>query len=141
MSDKAFFDTNVVLYAFAQDDPRMGSAELLLAAGGVISVQVLNEFCAVARRKLGMSWDEVLKGLAAIRALCRETVPITIDMHDAAVTIAQRYGYVIYEAQIIAAALKSGCAILYTEDMRHGQVIDGLTIRNPFGELAPKSAS
>src|SRR5437868_13608173 len=56
MNDKPFFDTNVILYAFRQDDTRGQVAETLLAAGGALSVQVLNEFVAVARRKLDKSW-------------------------------------------------------------------------------------
>ena len=56
MNDKPFFDTNVILYAFRQDDTRGHVAETLLAAGGTLSVQVLNEFVAVARRKLDKSW-------------------------------------------------------------------------------------
>ena len=59
MSDRPFLDTNVVLYAFRQGDPRSQRAEFLLAAGGTLSVQVLNEFVNVARRKLNKSWEEV----------------------------------------------------------------------------------
>jgi predicted nucleic acid-binding protein len=58
MPADAFFDTNVLLYAIAQDDPRNAQAEALLASGGMISVQILNEFAAVARRKLSMPWRE-----------------------------------------------------------------------------------
>lgn len=54
MPDKAFFDTNILIYAIAANDPRSQHAEELLAAGGAISVQVLNEFASVARRKLQM---------------------------------------------------------------------------------------
>src|ERR1019366_5198330 len=68
--DKAFFDTNLIVSAFAKDDARAEVAEALLAAGSVISVQVLNEFVAVAARKLGMGWDEVLAALDAILVLC-----------------------------------------------------------------------
>ncbi len=63
MNDKPFFDTNVVLYAFRQGDTRGQVAEALLAAGGALSVQVLNEFVAVARRKLDKSWEEVRRAL------------------------------------------------------------------------------
>lgn len=59
MNAKPFLDTNVVLYAFRQGDSRSQKAEALLAEGGAISVQVLNEFVAVARRKLNKSWEEV----------------------------------------------------------------------------------
>ncbi len=57
---------------------------------------------------------------------------MTTATHVAAINIARRYGYHIYDALIIAAALQSSCRILYSEDMQDGQVIDGLTICNPF---------
>ncbi len=59
MPAKAFFDTNVLIYAVAHDDPRSRQAEELLALGGVLSVQILNEFASVARRKILMSWSDV----------------------------------------------------------------------------------
>ncbi len=132
MSVKSFFDTNILVYAFAQNDPRAVAAEALLAGGGVVSVQVLNEFTAVAVRKLGMSWDEVLESLAAIRVLCPSSLPLTLATHEAGLRIARQYGYRIYDALIIAAALEAGCQVLLSEDLQHGQMIEGLTIRNPF---------
>jgi predicted nucleic acid-binding protein len=107
-------------------------AEKLLADGGWISVQVLNEFAAVARRKLNFSWEETTDALLAIRALCESPMPLSITTHDAALEIAARYGYNIYDALILAAALESHCDTLYTEDMQNGQSIGPLTIRNPF---------
>lgn len=133
MSVKAFLDTNVLIYAFAQNDPRTGTAEALLAVGGVISVQVLNEFVAVATRKLAMPWKEVLESLAAIRTLCLPPIPVTIETHEAALKIVKRHRYHIYDALVVAAAAQAGCDTLYSEDLHHGQVIDGLVIRNPFG--------
>jgi len=132
MNDKPFFDTNVILYAFRQDDSRNQIAESLLAAGGALSVQVLNEFVAVTRRKLGKTWEEVRSALDILRVFCPEPVPLTGEIHNRAVAIAERYGYSIFDSLIIAAALHAGANTLYSEDMRDGQVIDGLTIRNPF---------
>ena len=132
MNDKPFFDTNVILYAFRQDDARGQVAETLLAAGGALSVQVLNEFVAVARRKLDKSWEEVRRALAILRVFCPEPVPLTVETHERALRIAERYGYSIFDSLIIAAALHAGASTLYSEDMRDGQAIDGLTIRNPF---------
>ena len=133
MSGKPFFDTNVLVYVVVANDQRTGIAEALLAGGGVVSVQVLNEFVAVARRKLGMSWEEISEALDAIRSLCRPPLAITIDTHEDALRIAAQYGYHIYDALIAAAALQADCDTLYSEDLQHGQVIDGrLTIRNPF---------
>ena len=127
-----FFDTNVLIYAFAKDDPRTEVADELLARGGVVGVQTLNEFVSVAMRKLAMPWEDVLEALSAIRILCPRQVPLTIETHDAALRIARLYGYHIYDSLVIAAAQEARCGTLFSEDMRDGQVIGGLTIRNPF---------
>lgn len=132
MNDRPFLDTNVVLYAFSRDDSRSQVTETLLTAGGVVSVQVLNEFVAVAWRKLHKSWGEVGRALAILRVFCPEPVPLTIETHERALQIAERYGYSIFDSLVIAAALNAGASTLYSEDMRHGQTIEGLTIRNPF---------
>jgi predicted nucleic acid-binding protein len=133
MNDRPFLDSNIILYAFKMDDPRNQTAARLLAVGATVGVQTLNEFVNVASRKLAMPWDRVFKALEAIRFLCPEPVPITVDIHDIALAISNRYGYGIYDALIVAAALQAECGTLYSEDMQHGQKIDGLTIRNPFG--------
>jgi predicted nucleic acid-binding protein len=133
MSVKDFFDTNVLIYAVAKNDPRASKAEALLASGGIISVQSLNEFVSVARRKLGMSWKEVKEFLDLICILCPKPVPISLDTHRGALAIAEKYGYSIYDALIASAALEAGCKTLYSEDLQDGQIIDRhLTIRNPF---------
>jgi predicted nucleic acid-binding protein len=133
MSGRAFFDTNVLIYSLGANDPRGRRAEQLLSEGGVVSVQVLNEFSDVARRKIRMSWEEVTEALDAIRVLCPKPMPITLDSHVAALKIAQQYGYGIYDALIAAAALEANCSTLYSEDLQDGQVLaETLTIRNPF---------
>jgi predicted nucleic acid-binding protein len=128
----AFLDTNVLVYAFADDDPRTEIAEALLGGGGVIGVQTLNEFVAVAVRKLRMPWKDVLRSLDALRLLFPAPVPLTLQTHEAALKIAGTYGYHIYDSLMIAAALEARCVTLFSEDMNDGQVIHGLTIRNPF---------
>jgi len=134
MRGKPFFDTNVLIYAVVDGDARADVARALLAGGGVLSVQVLNEFVAVARRKLKLPWNEIVRSLEDFRVLCEERVAITIQVHEAALEIAERYGYTIYDSLVIAAALESGCKTLYSEDMHSGQKIEGLTILNPFQE-------
>ncbi len=87
---------------------------------------------AVASRKLRMSWTEIREVLAQIRAVC-VVEPVTIETHDRALRIAERYGLSIYDALIISAALLANCNTLHSEDMQDGQVIERqLTIRNPF---------
>ncbi len=133
MSAKAFFDSNVLIYAMVSGDSRRERAQQLVAQGGVISVQVLNEFVAVARRKMRMPWERVIEALDAVRILFPSPVSITLDTHEAALKIAQQYGFGIYDAMIAASALEANCSTLYSEDMQDGQVIDSkLTIRNPF---------
>jgi len=133
MTASAFFDTNVFVYAIVQDDPRSSRAEELIVEGGTVSVQVLNEFVAVARRKAKMPWDEIRFAIENIKALCPDPRPITIDTHQEALTIAEKYGFKIYDALIVASALEARCTILYSEDMQDGQVIDRqLRVTNPF---------
>jgi predicted nucleic acid-binding protein len=135
MPDRAFFDANVLVYALAQNDPRSMRAEELLSSGGILSVQILNEFVSVAQRKILMPWTEITEALDAIRILCPSPLPITVETHEAALRIVEKYGYRIYDALVVAAALESACAILYSEDLRDGQTIEGkLTIRNPFAQ-------
>ena len=135
MSDRSFFDTTILIYAVSAGDPRAAVAEKLLAAGGYISVQVLNEFATVARNKLKMSWEEIGEALAAVRTLCEPPTPLTVGIHDAGLAIAAQYGYHIYDSLILAAALDAECDTVYSEDMQDGQKIGELTIRNPFARL------
>jgi predicted nucleic acid-binding protein len=133
MNDKPFFDTNVLIYIVGEKDKRTMRAEALVAGGGVVSVQVLNELAAVARRKLGMTWEEIGDALAAIRVLCPSPVPLTLETHEAGLRIAAQYQFHIYDALVAAAALEAECTTLYSEDLQDEQIIDGrLTIRNPF---------
>ena len=133
MSAKAFFDSNVLIYAMVSRDSRREQAQQLVGQGGAISVQVLNEFVAVARRKMRMPWEDVIEALDAVRILFPSPVAITVDTHEAALKIARQYGFGIYDAQIAASALEANCSTLYSEDLQDGQVVDHrLTIRNPF---------
>jgi predicted nucleic acid-binding protein len=86
-------------------------AESLRAAGGTISVQSLNEFVSIVRRKLGMNWEE---------------------MRERSALDCRALPYHIYDSLILAAALEAGSNTLYSEDMKSGQTIEGLTITTPF---------
>ena len=131
-----FLDSNVLVYAFTAD-PRAAAAQALLERGCIIGVQGLNEFTNVARRKLGMTWEEVRDALSAIRAVCGTIVPMNVETHTEALRIAQRYGYAIFDALIIAAALRADCDVLWSEDMQDGFVVDQrLRIANPFREMS-----
>ena len=133
MNGKPFFDTNILVYTVGEHDERTAVAESLLAGGGVVSVQVLNELAAVMQRKLRMPWDEIIEALTAVRVFCPSPTSLTPETHDTALALARRHRWHIYDALIVAAALEAGCSTLYTEDLQDGRVIDGrLTIVNPF---------
>jgi predicted nucleic acid-binding protein len=127
----SFFDTNVLIYLLSADAEKADRAEVLVASGGVLSVQVLNEFASIAARKLAMQIAEIQEVLSTIRAVCT-VVPLDVETHDLGLEVAERQRLSIYDAMIVAAALRAGCRVLYTEDLNEGQKIDRLTIRNPF---------
>ena len=128
---KPFIDSNVVLYLLSGDIAKASRAQQLLEAGGIVSVQVLNEVTSVCQRKLRMSWQEIDAVLQALTAAC-VVVPLTLASHEKAVDISKRYQLSIYDANIIACALISQASMLLTEDMQDGQLIEALQIRNPF---------
>jgi predicted nucleic acid-binding protein len=132
MPGERFFDTNILIYAFTTGDRRCAPAESLLAEGGAIGVQVLNEFTNVARSKLRWDWPKVDAALEVIAELMEPARPLTTDIHTHAVKLARASAVSFYDALIIAAAAEAGCTLLFSEDMQHGRKFDGVTIRNPF---------
>ena len=128
----AFFDTSVLLYLLSEDSGKADRVEELLAEHGTVSVQVLNEFAAVAMRKLKMPLRDVREILDTIRAVCG-VEPITLATHERGLAINERYGFSLYDSMIVASALIVDVKVLYTEDLQHGQVIDGqLRVVDPF---------
>ena len=135
MNGKVLFDTNILLYLSAHDDPRRARAQALVQGGGLISVQSLNEIVNVSRRKLNLSWTAIEERITEVRFLCATVLPLTREVHERALALSIRYGFRIFDANLIASALLAGCTTLYTEDMQDGQQIESLTTRNPF--IAP----
>ena len=131
MKNDVFFDTNILVYLGSADPKRAALSFDLVRSGGVISVQVLNEYVSVVRGKYRLPWDKVRMGLEGAKAVCK-VVPLSVETHDRGIVLAERYQLGVYDAMIVAAAQLAGCTILYTEDMQDGQVIDGLKIRNPY---------
>ena len=127
----SFFDTNVLLYLLSKDAAKADRAEALLASGGVVSIQVLNEFASVASRKLAMTIPEIREILSTIQGVCI-VKPLDIETHKLGLELAERYGFSIYDGMIVAAAVRAECTILYTEDLQQGQMIAKMQIRNPF---------
>ncbi|QFZ91265.2 PIN domain-containing protein [Synechococcus elongatus] len=126
-----FLDTNVLLYLLSGDQDKADRAEALLVAEGFVSVQVLNETIAVCQRKLKLPWDEIDALLQSIQAYC-SVLALTPEMQQQAVAIAKRHQFSIYDANILATALLSGCDRIYSEDMQSGFQLETLTIINPF---------
>ena len=132
MSAKPFLDTNVVLYLLSEDTAKADRAEALLAAGGTVSVQVLNEAVSVMTRKLKMNLHEIREVLAGVRHYCA-VEPLTAATQDEALDVMGRHGFSVYDSLIIAAAIRAGCDTLYSEDLQDGFRAGAvLTIVNPF---------
>lgn len=135
---KAFIDTNVLIY-WVDDSARADVVEQLLVKEAVISVQVLNEFANVLRRKRAMA-------LADIEVLCTtlidtcDVLDLSVRTHQMALALMARYNLSVYDANIVAAAVLSDCTVLYSEDMQEGLNVklpgsasaNVLVIRNPF---------
>ncbi|RYG10229.1 MAG: PIN domain-containing protein [Burkholderiales bacterium] len=132
MPGASFLDTNVLVYFAIQGSPRSHRAAELVETGGTINVQVLNEFTNVARGKMRMTWEETIETLQFLRELL-EVEPLTVEVHERALMLAERHNFQIYDAMIVAAAIEAGCSTLYSEDMHHGLLLEGrLRIVNPF---------
>jgi predicted nucleic acid-binding protein len=132
----AFFDTNILVYA-QQAGGKADQARALFAGGGKLSVQVLNEFAAVSRRKQRKDWREIAEAVSDALALVDPPLALTFDLHAAARALAEDHRLSFYDALIVAAAIEAGCDTLFTEDMQHGRKFGSLAIVNPFIESAP----
>jgi predicted nucleic acid-binding protein len=132
MPAKPFLDTNVLVYAFTTDVLKKTVARDLIFAGGQISVQVLNEFVNVSRRKLRREWTAIRAALQLLYERLDHPSPLTIETHRWAVDLAGRHQLGMYDSLILASARQAGCRVLYSEDLQHGQTVDGVEIRNPF---------
>jgi predicted nucleic acid-binding protein len=130
--DRAFFDTNILVYAFSEDDSRREKARSLLMTGGTVGVQTLNEFVNTQRGKAKLPWPDISIRLRLISELCLPPIALTQRVHMLGLEIAQSTGYHIYDSLMLAAAMEADCTVFYSEDLQDGQTIEGLTIRNPF---------
>ncbi|MBF4989397.1 PIN domain-containing protein [Methylophilus sp. 14] len=128
---KPFIDSNVILYLLSDDAGKADKAESIVAAGGIISVQVLNEITSICHKKLKMDWVEIEAVLDAIKANL-DIVPLTEKTHALAVQICKRYQLSFYDAHICAAAIEAGANLLLSEDMQDGMLLDDIAIKNPF---------
>jgi len=136
MTDRAFIDAFVFVYADDADQPakrevaRRVITELATARRGVVSTQVLTEYVAAGRRKLGLTLAQCRQALVAMCGF--DVVVIHPDLVLAALDLAATYQLSHWDGLILKAASASRCQRLLTEDLQHGQVIDGVRIENPF---------
>jgi predicted nucleic acid-binding protein len=128
---KAFFDTNILVYT-ATSDKKKPLAVKCLGLGGIVSIQVLNEFVHVARRKLRHDWPQIERALGLFRASLDDVVPLTLNTHSDAVVVARDHSLAFYDALIVASAIEASCDTLFSEDLQHGRQFGGLVIINPF---------
>lgn len=136
MKELSFFDTNVLVYAEDADEPvkRQLAIESITQAmregTGAISTQVLQEFFVASTRKLGIEPATAQRRMQLLTKLnvIQVTAEDTLDVVD----LVRLHQVSYWDALIINAARKGGCATLVSEDMNHGQSINGVQIRNPF---------
>ncbi len=131
MSDNVFFDTNILVYAILDTGEKQKVAMNLLKAGGNVSIQAVNEFCNVARKKAKLEWSAITSIVSVIKNLV-DIHPIGQDENDRAAVIANEYGFSFYDSLMAASAVRHDGDILYSEDLQHNQSVVTLTVINPF---------
>ncbi len=132
MPAEAFLDTNVIIYAVGDDPVRSPVAAELLREGCTISVQVMNEFANICRRKLQLPWRDIDLHLDTIQHFAMAVRPIEASTHLLGRQIAERHRLQFYDALMLAAALEAGCRQFFSEDLQHGFTISELSVVNPF---------
>ncbi len=145
-ASRFFLDTNIAVYCFDSSAPRkQNCAKDLLAHAassglGVVSYQVLQEFCNVAvnAKRLSLSVEQIMAYTSQLLEPMNKVGPST-DLLAQALRIRSETGYAFYDSLIIAAAQLAGCSTLYSEDMQHRQLVGGLRIVNPFLDAAHES--
>lgn len=138
MTVRFFVDTNVLFYAedldagAKRDRARALLRELIVSRNAVLSLQVLREFFAAGRSKLGLDAEDAKRRTELYSRL--EVIDLSLDDLMAAIDLHRLHRFSIWDALIVRAALIGRCHVLYSEDLQHGRRIDGLEIRNPFAE-------
>jgi len=132
-----FLDTNILLYSISRNPSeslkRDRAIGLLEDDSGALSIQVFQEFYVQATR--ASRTDRIPHDLAArlIEVWSRFRIQdMTLTVLNTALRIRKTYGFSFWDSAIVAAASALRCDRVYTEDLNHGQVVEGLTIVNPF---------
>lgn len=132
MNATPFVDTNILVYA-TTSEPRSEVANTILSQPFTTSVQALNEFSVVARRKLRMEWRGIRSALENLRIAATQIVPLDLSLHMHALDLVERYNVAFYDSLMLAAALRAKSTVFLSEDMHHGLTVEGgMKIVNPF---------
>jgi predicted nucleic acid-binding protein len=133
---RRFLDTNILLYADDLDaGPKRERAQNILrdairSGEGVVSTQVLQEFFVISTRKLGVDPAVARRKVELLGEI--DLVEIDLGLILAAIDLHRLHAFSFWDALVVRAAVVAGCQTLWTEDLQHGQVIEGLRIENPF---------
>lgn len=128
-----FADSNILIYAVLEDSPLCEPAREVLRTGPATSVQALNEFVWTGRRKLGLGADDLRAGTAFLQALLGEVHALSLEDHNRALQLSTRYRFQWWDSLLLAVALRTGASRFLSQDLQHGQVIEGgLTVVDPF---------
>jgi predicted nucleic acid-binding protein len=132
MTDRIFVDTNMVLYALGKDERKKAIARAVLATQPLLSSQVINESVNVCLRRFKFTREQAYR-FAEVVMQKTSVLPVDESTIRKSAEIALRYQFSNWDSLIIAAALLADCAVLYSEDMQNGQLIENkLLIINPF---------
>ena len=134
MKDRAFIDTNILVYLYSTDEPQKKyvANSLFENCEPFISTQVLQELSNVLKKKYKVEWQEIN---AVIDEITKTVEVLTNNQKTfkAAINIAEKYNFSFYDSLIIASTIESNCKTLYSEDLQHKQKIENkLQIINPF---------
>ncbi|MGB4585149.1 MAG: PIN domain-containing protein [Rhodoferax sp.] len=136
MAARSFIDTHVLIYAEASDAPAKQRAALALlkqlfeSTAGVLSTQVLQEYCNVALKRLKLPARHIRAQLDLYEQF--EVVQVTPAVIRAGLDLHQTRSVAFYDALIMASAQLAGCSMLFSEDMNAGETMTGVRIINPF---------
>ncbi len=134
MSGSVFFDTNIIIYAYSEDEPTKQTISNTLIgefSDAIISTQVINELSNTLFRKFKLSAQEIRKSILELSSYF-SIVSFSTETQLYAIEIKEKYQLQYYDALIIATALETNCDILFSEDMQHNQTIKSLQIINPY---------
>ena len=135
MAERRFFDTNVLVYAHAADEPQKRKvARKLLSAhlidqSAVFSTQVLQEYFVAATR-IGLPAEIAQQHVATYAQA--NVVQVTTELILAGIDLHRLQRLSFWDALIVRSARAAGCSVVFSEDMNDGQSFEGVLIENPF---------